>query len=225
MASAMQTAKGTIGAAAHCLSWQKTPARKEFLEKLARCTFPITNDEVIPAFHANPSISVDASYINCTAVVNGQMCGCPIVVTTLDDTGEPKKVPGFSAFALTVCVRCLIDLHTTTKSPKSSDKGTKIADVDLALLALKDNAIPLDAPEMIKTIRARVCPKHSFTSVSQTIRLSHLRGASSLCSGSSGSPIRTPATALCESKPYSRLLSLMPTRPSLSCAPSLCANS
>ena len=121
--------------------------------QLAHCAFPI-HRRGHPAFHVNPLITVDSSYINCTAVVDGHRCGSPIPVTTLDDTGEPVKAPGFRAFPLTVCVRCLIHLHTTTKSPKSSDKGTKVADVGLVLLALKDNAIPIGALDLIKRPQA-----------------------------------------------------------------------
>ena len=72
MANSMQTARDTVGAAAFCLVWQKAPARKVFIEKLANCVFPITSDEINPAFHVNPSLTMDSSYINCTAVVDGQ---------------------------------------------------------------------------------------------------------------------------------------------------------
>ena len=162
MANSKQIARDTLGAAALCLVWKKETARKEFTEKLASCVFPITSDEITPAFHVNPSITMDSSYINCTAVVDGQRCGCAILITTLDSKGEPVKVPGFCAFSLTVCVRCLMNLHTTTKSPKSGDKGTKVADVGLVLLALKDNAIPIDALALMKKVRG-----HSRVSQSQ----------------------------------------------------------
>ena len=92
MANSKQIARDTLGAAALCLVWKKEAARKEFTEKLASCVFPITSDEITPAFHVNPSITMDSSYINCTAVVDGQRCGCAILVTTLDSAGEPVNL-------------------------------------------------------------------------------------------------------------------------------------
>ena len=66
MANSKQIARDTLGAAALCLVWKKEAARKEFTEKLASCVFPITSDEITPAFHVNPSITMNSSYINCT---------------------------------------------------------------------------------------------------------------------------------------------------------------